>query len=103
MRDTIKVANTAKNAVTDLTTNSLLTLKTAPEGLKPKCIKAKTNGAGRKKVMASQISRRLRSVRPEGRGGVERTGALSDISRDRILFLSFASTYVVQDWRAHNY
>jgi hypothetical protein len=34
----------------------------------------------------------LRSGLPQGRGGVERRGALSDISRDRILSLSFAFT-----------
>lgn len=63
MRDTSQVANTTKNAATALPGNSLHTVKMGLFDLNGAC-NINRKGTGRKKLIASQVSNRLRSVRP---------------------------------------
>src|ERR1700730_4281056 len=79
MRDTIQVPRMTKKAIKAFTGNSVFTLKTSSCGLNTRR-KAEIHKPGKTRLIPAQMSRRLRSGRPQGRGGFERPGTLSGIS-----------------------
>jgi hypothetical protein len=64
MRGTIQVASETKNTVMALAGDSLCTVEREPPWPNPKC-NASKKGAGRRNAIPTQMSSRLRSVRPQ--------------------------------------
>src|SRR5260370_21116474 len=67
MGDRIQAASEKKNTVMALAGDSLCTVEREPPWPNPKCSASK-KGAGRRNAMQTQMSGRLRSVRPEAGG-----------------------------------
>src|SRR5271168_4815432 len=98
MRETIHVASVTQHANHALSGNSLRTLKTGFDRSPCRC-SAKTSSPGKMNPIATQVSSRLRSARPQDRGrlksgalgGFEPAGAVAPVVGDSLRSESFSS------------